>query len=450
MADQAQLNSTNKTRKGCRLPGVKDPSNKQKMHRSRQKDSTDPRSDQINASLVEPSEEGSEQLGGSCRDDCTNKKDLVSKSNQQKQEEQVHHQHLKVNDSYNDSKIYQHTLEEEKACCESNSNRLYDITLYHDGNLIYCCLTNKATWSSSNELEIVVNGSNSNTILSKHFVKLQSVMDSKGLIISAILHIQLMQSPVNKNIVIQKIASCNEEMIAEEETHHDYVEHLHELVVCCNVLFKELLIQTCRGDRPPKTNCSFSSLKKSENLKSFASSDDGTNFNERAFGFTTSGYYTANCADYSNASFKSKIVGGGSRNVNLAGVESEADNKPQTHAACRPHSIDDTPVNVLPKQNNNRVPEHPLPSEHLYDNSQWLTPHVEKEIQKDNTKTVKNTSVGYSKSTYVVYIGNAVKVYLTQLFACLPRHNAFLVKERVKGTNRVKLVMKTTTTNTER
>ena len=448
MADQAQLKS-NKTRKRCRSPGAKHTIHKPKKYRGRQKDGTDQISDKINVNLVEETnEEGSEQLGSPYGGNCIDKKDLVPNDNldQQKQKEQIHYQRRKVNDSCDGSKSNQQILKEEKAGCELNSSQSYGITLYHIGNsvCVNCCpKTNTASFPEVT----VVNGSN---ILSKQFKQLQSILDNKSLIFSAILHIQLMQSPVNKILVTLKITSRNEEMVAQEETYHDGIEHLHELVVCCNMLFKELLVQTCRGDRPPKTDHCFSSLKKSENLKSFASSDDGTNFNERAFGLATSGYYTESRADYSNASFKSKIVAGSSRNVNLAGVESEADNKPQMHAVSRLQNVDDTPVNVLPKQNNNHVPEHLLPSEQLYDNSQWLTPHVEKETQKDSAKTVKNTSGGYSKATYVVYIGNAVKVYLTQLFACLPRHNAFLVKERVKGTNRVKLVMKTTTTDAER
>jgi len=60
-------------------------------------------------------------------------------------------------------------------------------------------------------------------------------------------------------------------------------------------------------------------------------------------------------------------------------------------------------------------------------------------------KTDVNTmikNIGYNKPTY---LGNYIRVYLTKLFAILPSHSKFMVKERIpssSGVARVKLTLK--------
>ena len=67
----------------------------------------------------------------------------------------------------------------------------------------------------------------------------------------------------------------------------------------------------------------------------------------------------------------------------------------------------------------------------------------------ENTDVLKPkpdvNSTGYNKPTYPVLIGNYVRVYLTKLFAILPCHSKFMVKERLpssSGMARVKLTLK--------
>ena len=51
-------------------------------------------------------------------------------------------------------------------------------------------------------------------------------------------------------------------------------------------------------------------------------------------------------------------------------------------------------------------------------------------------------SAGYNKPTYPVLIGSYVRVYMTKLFAILPQHSKFMVKERLPGMAKVKLTLK--------
>ena len=68
---------------------------------------------------------------------------------------------------------------------------------------------------------------------------------------------------------------------------------------------------TQRGDKQPPTTSNSVAVKQSYSVKSF---DDGIHLNENTF--TTSGYYTAS-SNYSDYSYKSKIVGGGNVKVPL-------------------------------------------------------------------------------------------------------------------------------------
>jgi len=53
----------------------------------------------------------------------------------------------------------------------------------------------------------------------------------------------------------------------------------------------------------------------------------------------------------------------------------------------------------------------------------------------------------YNKATYIVLINDNVKVVNTKLYASLPVRDKYMVKERVPGTNKVKLVLKSSDEN---
>ena len=48
----------------------------------------------------------------------------------------------------------------------------------------------------------------------------------------------------------------------------------------------------------------------------------------------------------------------------------------------------------------------------------------------------------YNKSTYTVLIRDSVRVVNTKVYSSLPLHSKYMVKERIPGTNKVKLVLK--------
>ena len=53
----------------------------------------------------------------------------------------------------------------------------------------------------------------------------------------------------------------------------------------------------------------------------------------------------------------------------------------------------------------------------------------------------------YNKTTYIVLVRDSVKVVNTKLYASLPVRNKYMVKERIPGTNKVKLVLKSSDEN---
>ena len=67
-------------------------------------------------------------------------------------------------------------------------------------------------------------------------------------------------------------------------------------------------------------------------------------------------------------------------------------------------------------------------------------------VYQPSKNTTANALQGYTKLVYPVLVGNSVKVYPTNLFALLPQHDKFLVKERshdpTKAFTRAKLVLK--------
>ena len=248
-----------------------------------------------------------------------------------------------------------------------------------------------------------------------------------------------------------------------------------------------------RGDKQPINTFNSVAAKQSHCVKSF---DDGTSFNENTFG--TSGYYTAS-SNYSDHSYKSKIVGGGSGSSNvkvaaltrstLQGTESEADrgyhdvHRPKTIKKSQEASMQDdhhdprfretphTEFNLSPLKVQ-YPPAKSIQRKYL-DSDLDVLKQVQRESETQNSnndgskqqklhqsitkplspsslpepKKVSTTGHGYNKSTYTVLIGDSVKVYSTSVFAALPCNNKFLVKERhqdLSGVTRVKLTLKST------
>ena len=71
----------------------------------------------------------------------------------------------------------------------------------------------------------------------------------------------------------------------------------------------------------------------------------------------------------------------------------------------------------------------------------------------DDHKNVSQRVMGYTKPAYPVLVGNSVKVFPTNVFALLPQHNKFLIKERLHdptvGYVRAKLVLRSSGTEAE-
>lgn len=78
--------------------------------------------------------------------------------------------------------------------------------------------------------------------------------------------------------------------------------------------------------------------------------------------------------------------------------------------------------------------------------------HVAKDIKQsskldiipEKNSTIEKKVAGYGKSFYAVLIGNTVRACNTKVYASLPVYDKYMVKERVPGTNRMKLSLKTT------
>ena len=67
-------------------------------------------------------------------------------------------------------------------------------------------------------------------------------------------------------------------------------------------------------------------------------------------------------------------------------------------------------------------------------------------VDDHKNETTSQVITGYIKPVYHVLVGDSVRVYPTNLFASLPQHDKFLVKERLHdptvGFTRAKLVLK--------
>lgn len=81
----------------------------------------------------------------------------------------------------------------------------------------------------------------------------------------------------------------------------------------------------------------------------------------------------------------------------------------------------------------------------IRDNTTNVDVHGSK-MQKDNENyVVPSKAQFYDKGTYPVLIGNRVEVFNTRLFASLPSHNKYMVKEKIPE---MKLMLKSTAEDT--
>ena len=138
---------------------------------------------------------------------------------------------------------------------------------------------------------------------------------------------------------------------------------------------------------------------------------------------------------------------------NLAGVYSEPDRVPCRKIKEQASGINsqasdlDAQLNYTKVQSKcNNHDRHVHAPNVLLPTTEQMYQHVEKPPQFSTTLATNkvattNKIAGYSKSTYAVLVGNCVKVYSTRLFVSLPHHNKFMVKERIKETNKVKLAL---------
>ena len=261
-----------------------------------------------------------------------------------------------------------------------------------------------------------------------------------------------------ENCLIEKI--CHDD--ARIDTDLDSSQIIHY-----NLYPRITHAQADRGDKPLvstlNSDSSFRSLKKptiSNNLRSFTSTDDGSSLNEATVGIS-SGYCTGT-SDYSQSSFKAQITGAGKSHLersNLTGVYSEADRvlyrkvNVQT-PDINPNKLDNAPSDLDTQLKyrdytivQSKYNDH---DRHVHTSPDGLLPTKHQHVQKPqpfSTTTVTankvakaNKIAGYNKSTYTVLVGNSVKVYSTKL-SSLPHHNKFMVKERMKETNKVKLIL---------
>ena len=149
-------------------------------------------------------------------------------------------------------------------------------------------------------------------------------------------------------------------------------------------------------------------------LRGFASYDNEASHNESLFGVSSSHKRDVTCSSHS---YKAKV---------LKHNEVHRADKSQSHQRTLPHLS--SSKNVMQQGSNNTI------------------------AMNDH----KNETVvtGYSKPSYSILVGNFVKVYPTNLFASLPQHDKFLVKERqhdpTTGFTKAKLVLKSSSTGVER
>ena len=201
------------------------------------------------------------------------------------------------------------------------------------------------------------------------------------------------------------------------------------------------MTDTTRGDRPPKPKVN----------QQFLSSFDSMN-DECAVG--SSGHIAGNVADYSSNSYRSSIAiptpaisepyRKDLQRANFNGGDNQPDgkllNELSLEKSLKPTASTNgggwdycgTPVNSAVRKS-------------------WVAaakgtkvPKLHSNQEPCGNPVVEKVAVGFNKPSYPVLIGNNVVVCNTKLFASLPLHDKYMVKERVHGISgvRAKLVLK--------
>ena len=201
-----------------------------------------------------------------------------------------------------------------------------------------------------------------------------------------------------------------------------------------------------RGDRPPK-------LEKDTTVhQNFLSNFDSAN-GEPTVG--SSGYISGNITDYSSKSYRSSIV-------TSTPAMSDPYHKPKDLQRAKFHGGNDKSDGKLfneffPKKNLKLTATNKGNWEYRgASDMQCSIVAAAKESQifpklqsTQENPIVEKVTVGYTKPSYPVLIGNDVVVYDTKLFASLPLHDKYMVKDRVQGASgvRAKLILKSSAEN---
>jgi len=192
---------------------------------------------------------------------------------------------------------------------------------------------------------------------------------------------------------------------------------------------------TTRGDRTPKSKAN----------QQFLSNFDGLN-DEHTIG--SSKYIASSVADYSSNSYRSSIVTARPliadpyhkprdlQCANFKGGENKPDGKLFDEV-----SLAKKLMPAATKEGSWDYHEASVVENATKDTKMSLKLHRSEEAHK-----YPKASVGFNKPSYPVLIGNNVVVCETKLFASLPLHDKYIVKERVQCASgvRAKLVLKST------
>ena len=203
--------------------------------------------------------------------------------------------------------------------------------------------------------------------------------------------------------------------------------------------------QSLRGDKEPNAyfwnsfNSSdlLSRTGKFNRVKSFASPDTGSNANNNKLELHR-GH-----ADSCSSSICSSKAGGGSINIKRShqALEFTIAEKDCNSNASKLQQNDTGYVS-------NTIRESCTHKE--YKEGDWKSINGGNYNYDQQINYKQAATAGYTKSNYAVLVGSSVKEYDTGLFAALPCHNTFIVKEKQKdsyGVTRVKLVLKSTDTH---
>jgi len=218
-------------------------------------------------------------------------------------------------------------------------------------------------------------------------------------------------------------------------------QYLTRLVVGTSLLGLSCQYQAAditRGDRPPKDMTAH---------QNFLSKFDSPN-GEPTIG--SSGYISGNVADYSSKSYRSSIV-------TSTPAISDPYHKPKDLQRAKFHGGDNKPDGKLfnefsPEKNLKLTATNKGNWEYrgaFVTQSSMVATAKESQFfpklqRTQENPVVEKVAVGYTKPSYPVLIGNDVVVCDTKLFATLPLHDKYMVKDRVQGASgvRAKLVLK--------